>query len=207
MVSIGMIFQFNSVEGTGLIMLSDGEKKEFSTNEWVDESNMPSIGLEILYDSSDNIIKIKVPSEEEKDEIRPNKKTKKEEEISSFASIEEFQSYYSNKGFDVINNTDKTTADELSMGKLSDEGVQSVSIRFKDSKSELTKDIILLSSVDDYIEYFKDTGYRLINDSDDNGSRIVTLRRYVMDEHGEIKIKYSDEKITVTKMVNGKKVL
>ena len=39
MVFIGMIFQFNSDQGTGLIMLSDGEKKEFSTDEWADEVN------------------------------------------------------------------------------------------------------------------------------------------------------------------------
>jgi len=70
MVFIGMIFQFDSAQGTGLIMLSNGETKEFSTHDWVDGSNQPKIGLEILYEDSDNLIKIKVPSEEEKSRIK-----------------------------------------------------------------------------------------------------------------------------------------
>lgn len=206
MVFIGMIFQFNSDQGTGLIMLSDGEKKEFSTDEWADEVNMPSVGLQILYDISDSGIKIKVPSEEEKNKLRPGKKIKKEEEVTSFTSTEEFQSYYSKKGFDVIKGSDEVIDDRLSMGKLSDEGVQSVSIRFEGSKAELTKRTIPLYSVDDHINYFKDTGYRLINDSDDNGSRKLTFRRYMMGEHSEIIMKDSDDKITITQMVDGKKV-
>ena len=204
MVFTGMIFQFNSDEGTGLIMLSDGETKEFSTDDWVDESNVPAVGLKISYESSDDLIKIKVPSVEDKNKSLPNEKTSKEDDIASFTSIEEFQSYFSDKGFDVIKNTDESRDDELTMGKFSDEGVQSVSISFKDSKPELTKKTILLSSVDDHINYFKDTGYRLINDFDDNGSRMVMLRKYIMDQHGEIRIKCSDDKVSLTKTINGK---
>jgi hypothetical protein len=205
MVFIGMIFQFNSDQGTGLIMLSDGEKKEFSTDEWVDESNLPKVGLQILYEISDNQVKIKVPSEEEKDRLRPGKK-RKEEELTSFTSIEEFQSHYAKKGFDVIKNTDETLDDRLTMGRYSDEGVQSVSINFEGAKAEIRKKTIPLYSVDDHINYFKDTGYRLINDSDDNGSRKLTFRRYMMGEHSEIILTCSDDKITVIQMVDGKKI-
>lgn len=201
----GMIFQFNSEQGTGLIMFSDGEQKEFSTDEWVDESNMPSVGLKILYEDSDDLIKIKVLSEEDIKKISSAKKPK-EEELTNFSSLEEFQTYFSDKGFDIIKNTDEPTDKQLTMGRLSDEGVQSVSISFVNSKSELTKNIISLSSVDDYIQYFKDTGYRLIKDSEDNASRNATLRRYVMDKHSEISIEANNDKITLTKMLNGKEV-
>jgi len=203
---IGMIFQFNTDAGTGLIMLSDGEQKEFSTNDWVDESNMPAVGLQILYEDNDNLIKIKIPSEEEKNEFGSTKKPKKEKELTSFASLEEFQNYFSNMGFDLLKTTDEAADNELTLGKFTDEGVQSVSISFKDSQSELTKKIIPLSSIDEHIQYFKNTGYRLINDSQDNGARNATLRRYVMDVHSEITIEGSDEKVTVTKTINGKKV-
>lgn len=203
---IGMIFQFNSEQGTGLIMLSDGQKKEFSTAQWVDESNIPSIGLEIIYEDSGDLIKIKVPSEEEKNALRSDKKPKKEKEPTTFSSLEEFQSYFSNKGFDLIKNTDETSDNELTMGRLSDEGIQSVSISFKDPTPQLIKNIIPLSSTEDYIQFFKDTGYRLINDFEDGGSRMVSFRRYVMDEHSEIKMKCSDDTITVIKTVNGKEV-
>ena len=218
MVSIGMIFQFNNTQGTGLIMLSDGEKKEFSTDDWVDASNLPKIGLEIVYEINDNRIKIKVPSEEEKNALKnktlPGKKTvkeesdigKKEDDITGLTSLEEYQTYFSNKGFDVIKNTQETVDDELTMGKFSDESVETVSISFKNSKPELTKKTIHLSSVDDHIKYFKDIGYKVINDSDRGDVRQVMLRKYVMDKHGEIRIKYSDSKISVTQTINGKKV-
>lgn len=206
MVFTGMIFQFDSAQGTGLIMLSDGETKEFSTDDWVDASNTPAIGLKVSYESSDELIKIKVPGAEEKTEVLPNEKTKQEEDISSFTSIEECQSYFSNKGFDLIKSAEDTAPEKLRMGKFSDESVQTVAITFKNSKPELSKKTILLSSVDDYINYFKDIGYRLINDSDRGDVRQVMLRKYVMDKHGEIRIKYSDSKIVVTQTINGKSV-
>ena len=204
MVFTGMIFQFNSDEGTGLIMLSDGETKKFSTDDWVDGSSMPAVGLKISYESSDGRTKIKVPSVEDNNKILPKEKTSKEEDITSFASIEEFQSYFTDKSFDVIVNTDESIDDELTMGKYSDKGVLIVSISFKGSQPGFTKKTIHLSSVDDHIDYFKSTGYRLINDFDANGTRMSMLRKYIMDQHGEIRIQSSDNKVTLTKTINGK---
>lgn len=146
MVSIGMIFQFDSTEGTGLIMLSGGEQKEFSTNEWVDDSNTPSVGLKVSYESSDGLIKIKVASE-----------------------------------------TDKILPE-------------------KEKEEELDENKILFSSVDEYINYYKDNGFKLINDSQEEHSRKVALRKFSVDKHEEIKITQSDSKISVTQMLNGKKV-
>ncbi len=206
MVFTGMIFQFDSTQGTGLIMLSDGEKKEFSTNEWADESTMPAVGLKISYEINGPLVKIKTASEIKIQKKVPNEPTSKEEEVTSFTSIEEFQSHFSDKGFDVIKNTDEGSDDGLSMGKFFDEGVHIVSISFKDAKAELSEKTIQLSGMDEHIQYFKDTGYRLINDSDDEGSRKASLRRYVMDEHSEVIIKGNEEKVSVTKTVNGKKV-
>lgn len=203
MVSIGMIFQFNRDEGTGLIMLSDGAQKEFSVNEWTDGSTTPSVGLQIVYEISDNTVKIKVPSEEEKNELQPARKSKQEKELTEFSSLEEFENYFSKKGFDVMN-TNKSSDSELNMLKYTDEGVQSVSIQFNNAKSELTKDFIVLSSIEEHIQFFKDTGYRVISDVEDDESRMLSLRRYVMDEHSEIKIRCSEGNITHTKTVNGK---
>lgn len=205
MIMIGMIFQFNADEGTGLIMLSDGQKKDFNTNDWVDEINMPSIGLQILYESNDDIVKVKVPSPEEKNELKPEKKSAKEE-TPSFTSTEEFQKYFEDRGFDIIKKTDETIDNKLSMGKFTDDGVQSVSISFTDAQAELTRDITTLSSVEEHIKYFKDTGYKLINDFDADGTRMIMFRKYVMDKHSEVKIKCSDEKVMVLKTVNGKEV-
>lgn len=204
-----MIYQFDSTQGSGLIMLSDGEKREFSSNDWVDASNMPAVGLKVSYESSDGLIKIKVASEEDKKKALSDEKHKssKEEDITSFTSIQEYQTYFSNKGFDLIKNSQEHADDELTMGRFDDESVETVSITFKNSQPQLTEKTMHLSSLDDYIKYFTDIGFRLIKDSEDSESRTLILRRYVMDKHGEVIIKQSDCKISVSQTVNGKKVV
>jgi hypothetical protein len=143
MVLSGMIFQFDSDQGIGLIMLSDGETKEFSTREWVDASHLPKVGLKISYDTSEHFKKIKCFSEEES--------------ISNDVKTNE-------------NSTDP------------------------------------LVSVDDHIAYYKERGFKLASDSIKDDVRVVSLRSYSMDDYGEVSIKYSDSKLDITVMMNGKKV-
>ena len=77
-----MIYQFDSTQGTGLIMLSDGDKREFSSNDWVDVSTAPAVGLKVSYESSDDLIKIKVASEADKNKaLQDEKKNASKEEI------------------------------------------------------------------------------------------------------------------------------
>lgn len=65
MISTGMIYQYDSTEGTGLIMLTDGQTKEFSTSDWKDTLNTPSVGQRVSYESDTNGIYIKVANEED----------------------------------------------------------------------------------------------------------------------------------------------
>jgi len=204
MVFTGMIFRFDSEQGTGQIMLSDGDIKGFSIDEWVDTSNVPKVGLAVSYENSNNIIKIKVPSEPEKTKDLPDDKINNED-ITSFTSLEEYQTYFSDQGFDIIKNKQEPVYDELTMGKFCDESVQKVSIRLENAKAELSEETILLSSLDDYISYFEDIGYKLVKKPVNNESQHATLRRYSMDQHQEITLKYNDSKVTATKTINGQK--
>jgi len=131
----GMIFQFNSDDGRGLIMLSDGETKEFSINQWIDTNKSPTVGLKIFYDMKTN----KVSSEMHKEETEE--------------------------------------ANALSFG-----------------------------NVEEYIEHFKEDGFNLVKDFEDEEVRTITFRKYAIDEPLEIIIRVKKGEITVTYMVNGKKV-
>jgi len=202
MVSTGMIFQFNSEQGTGLVMLSNGETKEFSLSEWIDASTEPAIGLKVSYENSDNLVKIKVLGEEEN---IINEKKKEKNEVS-FGSLQECQTYFSNKGFEVIKSTEDTLETELTMGKFSDSSVECISISLKNSKVELIETTMELTSVDEYINYFKDIGYKLAKDVDNGKVRSASLRRFLENGHAEMIITSSDSNITVKTMVNGKEV-
>lgn len=63
------------------------------------------------------------------------------------------------------------------------------------------------ASVDEYINHFTQLGFKILKDTENYGSRTLMLRRYVMDEHSEVIIKYVGSKITVTQTVNGKPVI
>ena len=202
MISIGMIFQFNSDEGSGLIMLSNGETKEFTTRDWVDKSNAPAVGLKISYEDNGYLRKIKIPSDDEIKNISCDKKTSEDENPKNFTSLEEFENHYVNKKFVTV----AKTKDTIKMQKYSIEGEYSISFSFEDSTPQFREDLHPLPSIDDHIQYFKDMGYKLASDSGDGEERKVSLRTYSMDDYGEVTISYPNSKINVTVMMNGKKV-
>ncbi|MBC8237074.1 MAG: hypothetical protein H8E76_02475 [Helicobacteraceae bacterium] len=196
----GMIFQFDDEQGTGLIMLSNGETKEFSSREWVDASQAPAVGLKISYDDSGHFRKIKLFSEEENNTIAEDTKTKQDTE--NFNSIEEYENHYASEGFVSV----AKTKDKLSMQKYSTEGVYNISASLSNGKIEVAENLDPLVSVDEHIEYFKEMGFKLANDSVNAEVREVSLRSYSMDNYGEVSIKQGDSELSVTVMMNGKKV-
>lgn len=94
MIYTGMIYQYDSEQGNGLIMLSDGEKKEFSVNEWVDTENEPEIAQKIAYETDGNSIRIRVATEEDikRAEEDAQKEDIAEEESASSENSEQFNS-------------------------------------------------------------------------------------------------------------------
>jgi hypothetical protein len=71
----------------------------------------------------------------------------------------------------------------------------------------ITKSMEELTTVDEYINHFTEMGFKVLKDTENDGTRTLMLRKYVMDEHGEVIIKQSDSKISVTQTLNGKKVV
>ncbi|MDF1880733.1 hypothetical protein JHD50_05340 [Sulfurimonas sp. MAG313] len=154
MLYTGMIFQFNEEEGSGLIMLADGQKKEFSTKDWIDTSTQASVGQKIAYIESSGGIQIKVLT--------------KEDELLSKENAHEKE----------------TTKDS--------------------SKQEPEKEVF--ESVDEYINHFKENGFKLVNDFSDENSRRAILRKFSVDKHEEVKIQLSQGDISLMKSLNGKTV-
>ncbi len=147
MVSTGMIFQYNNAEGKGLLMLSDGEKKEFSVHEWTDKLNALKVGLRILYENDNGLIKIKMATHTDK--VLPKKKK---------------------------------------------------------CEVELSKKDLVFSSLEEYIDYYKACGYKLVNDSKETQIRNVVLRKFSVDKHEEVKISLNNSRITLIELLNGKPI-
>lgn len=63
------------------------------------------------------------------------------------------------------------------------------------------------TSVDEYINYFTDMGFKLVKDTENYGLRTLSLRRYADGEPSEVIIKEVGSKINVTQTVNGKPVV
>lgn len=153
MIYIGMIFQYDQNSGSGLIMLSDGEKKEFSAAEWIDTQNTPAVAQKIAYVISGSNVQVRVATEED---------------IVTAASDQEP---------DVIE--EEPTPEE---------------------------DAVTFDTIDEYIEYYTQMGFKLIKDTGDNESRNAALRFYVAGDFGEVTLKQNGSKINVTQMMNGQVV-
>lgn len=89
MVYIGMIFQYNTDNGTGLIMLSDGTQKTFTSDDWMDSTNTPTVGQKIAYIDNVNDIQIRVAREDDINDTSSDKEesTSVDEHIEHFVSV------------------------------------------------------------------------------------------------------------------------
>lgn len=108
MIYTGMIFQYDSTQGTGLIMLSDGEKKEFSSKDWTDAVNSPAIGQKISYKNDANGIEIKVANEEDTNKPLADKEQKNSEEenvMKDFTSLDDYLKHFLSLGFNLVKDT------------------------------------------------------------------------------------------------------
>ena len=112
MISTGMIFQFNSDQGMGLIMLSDGETKEFGTHSWIDTKNMPAIGQKISYEDNYGRIQIQVLNEESpsvspssEDESIVHEEDAGDTGVEQFKNVDDFINYYTDNGFKLVSDT------------------------------------------------------------------------------------------------------
>ncbi len=63
-----------------------------------------------------------------------------------------------------------------------------------------------LESVDAYVEHYMDNGFKLLDDSDNDNVRTVSLRLYTPNDYGEAKISYDGSKLSVVQVINGKKI-
>ncbi|QSZ42386.1 hypothetical protein GJV85_09800 [Sulfurimonas aquatica] len=145
---IGMIYQFNEVEGYGLIMLSNGETKEFTTNEWIDTTNSPYVGLEVLYDESSSGIKIKVPSSEEKDKTLATKKVNDQEEKPSreenktdFESLDECIFYFEEDGYKIVKNIKNDNLGQITLRRYVMDEHSEITIDNSGAKITITKTV------------------------------------------------------------------
>jgi hypothetical protein len=63
-----------------------------------------------------------------------------------------------------------------------------------------------LETVDAYIEYYVEMGFKLVKDSEDNNVRTANLRLYTPDDYGEATITQDGSKLSVVLVINGKKI-
>lgn len=64
-----------------------------------------------------------------------------------------------------------------------------------------------LTTVDEHISHFVELGFKLVKDTENYGSRTLTLRRYADGDPSEVIIKHVGSKISVMQTVNGKIVI
>lgn len=106
MIFIGMIYQYDSNKDTGLIMLSDGQNKEFTLKEWEDVENRPTVGQKIAYEDSGDGFKVRVATQEDIENIQvEEEKESSNESVSENITIEEHLNKFTSIGFKLVKET------------------------------------------------------------------------------------------------------
>lgn len=115
MITMGMISRYNDENGMGTLVLSDGEIREFTKEDWIDKEFEPSMGQKVLYKIEQNTKEIRTTTDEEIKELKENQQKEeksiekpKEESLSShqFSSVEESIEHYQNLGFKLASDRD-----------------------------------------------------------------------------------------------------
>lgn len=148
MVFIGIIYQFDTIQGAGLIMLTDGEKKEFTTDEWIDGVNTPAVGQKISYEIDGYRVHIKVASEADEVKIASQAKTsgRKDETstdaaLEKFTGVDEYIHYFSDMGFKRVKDEDSGRERTLTFRRYADGEASEVVIRQSGSKISVTQTV------------------------------------------------------------------
>jgi|GEM_PF-2476069 len=122
MIYTGMIFQYDNTQERGLVMLSDGETKEFHLRDWIDTINTPAIGQKISYEQNASGAKIRVATQEDEQRVLSAKDDQiAEDEMSD---VDEYIAYFTSLGYklvkDLVQNEIRTVS--LRMYTASDYG-------------------------------------------------------------------------------------
>lgn len=105
MIFIGMIFQYNSEQGTGLIMLSDGGQKEFSQTQWADSINSPAVGQKIAYETDVTSVKVRVASQDDISRASAKPKEESSSDNKNETSVDEYLKHFTDLGFKLVKDT------------------------------------------------------------------------------------------------------
>jgi len=141
MIFIGMIFQYNSEQGIGLIMLSDGEQKEFSQTQWIDSSNAPVVGQKIAYETDATSVKIRVASQEDTNRASAAAKEEHSSNNKKETSVDEYLKHFTDLGFKLVKDTNSDAVRTLILRSFATGESQELIITQTDSKTTVVEKI------------------------------------------------------------------
>lgn len=141
MIIIGMIYQYDDAQGSGLIMLSNGETNEFSSREWVDSSSEPKVGQKVAYEESANRILIRVASEDDQAKAASEEVEESKENDSSTDqySVDEYIDYFTKMGFKLVKNVGDASLQTVTLRKYTEVEFSEIIIERNGSKIDVTQ--------------------------------------------------------------------
>ena len=112
MILIGLLYQYDSEQGTGALMVGDGEKREFHIEEWVDSTHQPSVGQKISYEHNGYRAQIRVATQEDIERAESENSTVTAQKETAPKNSREFENadacitYFTEKGFKKVKDFD-----------------------------------------------------------------------------------------------------
>lgn len=175
----GIISSFNAQEGQGAIILSNGQRQEFSVKEWKDEQNEPRLGLEVVFSLVNGQGEVSVPSAALKEQLIAQEKAEHAKENSE--------------------NFSNTKAENKVVEEIVSKVIQNTENNEDNNAEEL-------GSFDDVVANYKAQGFNLVKNFEVGGVRTANLRSYVDGDFKEVTLEEKNGKLNVKALFNGKEV-
>lgn len=141
MIYVGLIYKYDNEQGTGLIMIGEGERKEFNIHEWVDTENSPAVGQKIAYTSDGFRAQIRVATPEDIALSKEQPKTaisSQEEPVKPkiFDDLESCLYHFTSSGFKLVKDVSNDGVRTLALRSFVNGDPLEVIVKQTDSKVE-----------------------------------------------------------------------
>lgn len=102
MVYIGMIFQCDSEQKSGVIMYSDGKQEVFNSTHWLDTEVLPKVGQKVSFEYTHSSIQIKPVNQDEIITTSPEENVIEDQEGHEPKTLNDYIEHYTNMGFKLV---------------------------------------------------------------------------------------------------------
>lgn len=134
----GTVLKYDSASESGVIMLSNGKQKKFTSQDWIDTLTKPMVHQKVSFENDESPMQIKSIAQENTSQPTPKKEKTTQKK---FTDIDECIQYFTNKKFKIIRDNQEGESRSLILRSYSQGDFAEVIIKSTTSRIKVTQTV------------------------------------------------------------------